>query len=132
MVLTLPVVFPHRQNRDGSFDSICRRCLLTVANTRNEADLTEHEKYHVCNPSILFQRTFDRVHEVLVLRMKYLADYVVSHRGNKHSGCVVLPKECVPRVGDVLFKVVCFWEISAKDCVSNRAAKHNAPYELGI
>jgi hypothetical protein len=34
--------------------------------------------------------------------MKYLADYVVSHRGNKYSGCIVLPAECVPRVGDVL------------------------------
>jgi hypothetical protein len=34
--------------------------------------------------------------------MKYLADFVVSHRGNKHSGCVVLPAECAPRVGDVL------------------------------
>ena len=34
--------------------------------------------------------------------MKYLADYVVSHRGNKYSGCVVLLGECVPRVGDVL------------------------------
>jgi len=28
--------------------------------------------------------------------MKYLADYVVSHRRNKHSGCVVLPAECAP------------------------------------
>jgi hypothetical protein len=34
--------------------------------------------------------------------MKYLADYVVSHRGSKHSGRIVLPAECVPRVGDVL------------------------------
>jgi hypothetical protein len=34
--------------------------------------------------------------------MKYLADYVVSHRGNKHSGCIVLPTERTPRVGDVL------------------------------
>jgi hypothetical protein len=34
--------------------------------------------------------------------MKHLADYVVSHQGNKHSGCIVLPAECVPRVGDVL------------------------------
>jgi hypothetical protein len=34
--------------------------------------------------------------------MKYLADYVVSHQGNQHSGCVVLPAERAPRVGDVL------------------------------
>ena len=34
--------------------------------------------------------------------MKYLADYVVSHQGNQHSGCLVLPGESAPRVGDVL------------------------------
>jgi len=34
--------------------------------------------------------------------MKYLADYVVSHQGTQHSGCVVLPAERAPRVGDVL------------------------------
>jgi hypothetical protein len=34
--------------------------------------------------------------------MKYLADYVVSYRGNEHSGCVVLPTECAPKIGDVL------------------------------
>jgi hypothetical protein len=34
--------------------------------------------------------------------MKYLADYVVSHRGNEHLGCVVRPTERAPRVGDVL------------------------------
>jgi hypothetical protein len=64
MVLTLPVVFPHRQNRDGSFDSICRRCLLTVANTRNEADLARYEQYHVCNPSFIIQREFDDAREI--------------------------------------------------------------------
>src|ERR1700730_1329401 len=56
MVLPLPPLFPHRQNTDGSFDSICLKCLLTVANARNEADLARCEKYHVCIPSILFQR----------------------------------------------------------------------------
>jgi hypothetical protein len=34
--------------------------------------------------------------------MKYIADYVVSHLGNKHSGTVVLPGEATPSVGDVL------------------------------
>ena len=63
MALTLPPFFPHRRNRDGSFDSICLKCLLTIANARNEADLEKHEKYHVCNSSILSQRAFDRAHE---------------------------------------------------------------------
>ena len=34
--------------------------------------------------------------------MKFVADYVVSHLGNKHSGTVVLPGEGTPRVGDIL------------------------------
>ena len=56
MVLTLPPFFPHRRNEDGSFDSICLKCLLTIANARIEAHLAKYEKYHVCIPSILFQR----------------------------------------------------------------------------
>jgi hypothetical protein len=34
--------------------------------------------------------------------MKYVADYVVTHLGNKHSGTVVLRGEGTPKVGDVL------------------------------
>jgi hypothetical protein len=34
--------------------------------------------------------------------MKYVADYVVSHRGNKHSGVVVLRGGGTPKIGDVL------------------------------
>jgi hypothetical protein len=60
MVFTLPPFFPHRRNRDGSFDSISLKCLLTIANARIEADLAAHDKDHVCNPSILSQQAFDR------------------------------------------------------------------------
>jgi hypothetical protein len=63
MVLTLPPFFPHRRNRDGSFDSICLKCLLTIANARTDADLAKYEKYHVCNPSIISQRVFDTTRE---------------------------------------------------------------------
>jgi hypothetical protein len=31
--------FPHRLNRDGTFDSICRRCFATVASARDEIEL---------------------------------------------------------------------------------------------
>ena len=44
MVFTLPPFFPHRRNRDGSFDFICLKCLLTIANARIEADLAAHDK----------------------------------------------------------------------------------------
>jgi len=63
MVLTLPPFFPHRRNRDGSFDSICLKCLLTIANAKNEADLATHDRRHVCVPSILSQRAFGRANE---------------------------------------------------------------------
>jgi hypothetical protein len=34
--------------------------------------------------------------------MRYIAEYVVSHLGNKHSGTLVLRDERTPTVGDVL------------------------------
>jgi len=34
--------------------------------------------------------------------MKYIADYVVSHLGNMHSGTLVLRGEGTPKVGDIL------------------------------
>jgi hypothetical protein len=63
MLLPLPPLFPHRRNNDGSFDSICLKCLLTIANAGSEADLAKPEMYHICNFSIIFQRAFDRAHE---------------------------------------------------------------------
>jgi hypothetical protein len=38
MVLTFPPFFPHRRNRDGSFDSICLKCLVTTANERTDQE----------------------------------------------------------------------------------------------
>jgi hypothetical protein len=34
--------------------------------------------------------------------MNYIANYIVSHRGSKHSGTVVLRSEGTPKVGDIL------------------------------
>jgi hypothetical protein len=34
--------------------------------------------------------------------MKYIAEYIVTHLGNKHSGTVVLRDERILKVGDVL------------------------------
>jgi hypothetical protein len=34
--------------------------------------------------------------------MRYVADYVIMHLGNKHSGWIVLRGEGTPKVGDVL------------------------------
>jgi hypothetical protein len=47
--------FPHRLNADGAYDSICTLCRVTVASTRVEADLSQHERSHKCNPVRLYQ-----------------------------------------------------------------------------
>jgi hypothetical protein len=41
-------VFPHRQYPDGSFDSICPQCFVTVATRRTEAELQRAESEHEC------------------------------------------------------------------------------------
>ena len=46
--LFLNANFPHRHNSDGTFDSICARCFITVATENNQADLVEWENAHLC------------------------------------------------------------------------------------
>ena len=40
--------FPHRQNPDGTWDSICPQCFVNSASAACEDDLVELEKRHVC------------------------------------------------------------------------------------
>jgi hypothetical protein len=40
--------FPHRHNRDGSWDSICPNCHLTIAKSETESDLHAFEQRHDC------------------------------------------------------------------------------------
>jgi hypothetical protein len=47
--------FPHRFNADGSFDSICTLCHMTVATAMIEADLSQHERVHVCNAIRMYE-----------------------------------------------------------------------------
>jgi hypothetical protein len=42
--------YAHRPNKDGSYDSICAACFATVATVRDECELAQHERTHVCNP----------------------------------------------------------------------------------
>lgn len=42
--------FVHRSNRNGTTDSICRECFVTVATSIWEADLDRSERAHVCDP----------------------------------------------------------------------------------
>jgi len=46
--------FPHRHNNDGTFDSICDTCFVTVARVKLETDLIPFETRHVCDPVNLY------------------------------------------------------------------------------
>ena len=45
------LLFPHRRNHDGSFDSICLNCFLTVATSASEMELEGYEEKHYCKHS---------------------------------------------------------------------------------
>jgi len=42
--------FPHRMNPDGTVDSICPNCFMTIATAANESDLGRLEAFHRCDP----------------------------------------------------------------------------------
>jgi hypothetical protein len=56
MTFQTATFFPHRRNKDGSFDSICLKCFATVASHMAEEDLKEFDKTHICADSLLSQR----------------------------------------------------------------------------
>ena len=47
--------FPHRHNSDGSYDSICTACFVTVASVQDEELLCAQELAHVCDPVNLYR-----------------------------------------------------------------------------
>jgi hypothetical protein len=52
--------YPHRINRDGTFDSICLTCFLTVAHAQTEAELLAYDREHVCEYWTVSQLTLNR------------------------------------------------------------------------
>ncbi len=50
--------FAHRCIQDGTVDSICPRCFVTIASVANEADLVFKEGHHVCDPFVLAHYEF--------------------------------------------------------------------------
>lgn len=46
-------MFVHRENPDGTIDSVCRACFATVGTSAREADLEPAEKRHACDPALL-------------------------------------------------------------------------------
>jgi hypothetical protein len=50
---TYTIRFIHRINEDGSIDSICRDCFLTIATARSRSDLEVQERQHACEPMLV-------------------------------------------------------------------------------
>jgi hypothetical protein len=48
-VFSAAAAFAHRNNLDGTWDSICTKCFLTVASERAEGGLLTHERRHNCD-----------------------------------------------------------------------------------
>jgi hypothetical protein len=48
--------YPHKRNKDGSYESVCMNCFQTVGTSQSEEELTELDKAHTCSPSPLSQR----------------------------------------------------------------------------
>jgi len=44
----------HRRNRDGTHDSLCTGCYMTIATVSEESHLRKIEDAHVCDPVRLF------------------------------------------------------------------------------
>jgi len=43
--------FTRHQNPDGTVDSVCKRCQLTIGRAFNPTDLLDLEGRHICQPS---------------------------------------------------------------------------------
>jgi hypothetical protein len=46
--MSAQLAFPHRQNLDGTIDSICPDCFTTVATSSDETVLLGAERLHKC------------------------------------------------------------------------------------
>jgi len=53
MLPVTSVAYGRRRNLDGTTDSICRKCFVTVATARQETDLHCAEHSHTCDPNVL-------------------------------------------------------------------------------
>ena len=52
--------FPHRMNKDGTIDSVCPRCFVTVGRSTWEAELDRMEAAHTCDAARLASFTHHR------------------------------------------------------------------------
>lgn len=53
MIPPVHPTFSYRENHDGTADSVCQRCYVTVCTSKCETDLHRAEKKHVCDVDFL-------------------------------------------------------------------------------
>jgi len=61
--------FPRRQNADGTVDSICPRCFVTVATTKCETELEAQEREHICDATDLDRLWQGQIHRTRAQRI---------------------------------------------------------------
>jgi hypothetical protein len=59
--------FPHRQNSNGTYDSICPKCYRTIDTRNVEGDLAAEERVHICCVEDIFR------HDMLARRISSLS-----------------------------------------------------------
>ena len=69
VIMSISRIYPHRHNKDGSYDSICLTCFLTISHAETEAELTQHDSAHVCNVTLLSSRAHYRQTKALPDRL---------------------------------------------------------------
>jgi hypothetical protein len=55
---TNPTLSRLRRNKDGSYNAICPRCFATVARSKSEPEVAEHQRAHICESAFLAERGF--------------------------------------------------------------------------
>jgi len=63
--------FHHRHNRNGTHDSICSCCYMTVASATGESELHPFEDAHICDPVRLYQVSEGAHHALSALDLNW-------------------------------------------------------------
>lgn len=76
MFTLITIAYAHRQNADGTIDSICRNCFITVTTASSDGDLTRAEHDHTCDPNVLdYWNKMKECNEQPLLRLHDHYDY---------------------------------------------------------
>jgi hypothetical protein len=63
--------FHHRHNRNGTHDSICSACAMTVATSSDDSLLAAFEDAHICDPVRAYQVSEGAYHSLNALNLNF-------------------------------------------------------------